>query len=261
MHTLEGAEAWVLVHIEIQGDADADFAKRMYIYNYRIFDRYDRRVASLAVLTDDRPQWRPSSHAYEPWGCRTGIEFPIVKLLDYEKDRQTLEKTSNPFAIVVMAHLQSLATRHDPKERLRSKLALVKMLYERGYSRQDILDLFRFIDWVLVLPEELEEDFSHAVVKYEETMKMPYVTSVERVGIKIGEKIGEKRGEKKGEKKATLRTYREAVIEILKARFGGIPAALTSVVNGLDDQAVLKGLLKEAATTPSIEAFEAALKR
>jgi len=261
VHTLEGAEAWVLVHIEIQGEEDADFAKRMYIYNYRIFDRYDRRVASLAVLTDDRPQWRPSSHAYEPWGWRTGIEFPIVKLLDYERDRQTLEKSSNPFAIVVMAQLQSLATRHDPKERLRSKLALVRMLYERGYSRQDILHLFRFIDWVLVLPEELGEDFSHAVVKYEETMKMPYVTSVERVGIKIGEKIGEKRGEKKGEKKATLRTYREAVIEILKARFGGIPAALTSVVNGLDDQAVLKGLLKEAVTTPSIEAFEAALKR
>ena len=54
VHTLEGAEAWVLVHIEVQGDEDADFAKRMYIYNYRIFDRYDRRVASLAVLTDDR---------------------------------------------------------------------------------------------------------------------------------------------------------------------------------------------------------------
>ena len=125
VHTLEGAEAWVLVHIEIQGEEDADFAKRMYIYNYRIFDRYDRRVASLAVLTDDRPQWRPSSHAYEPWGWRTGIEFPIVKLLDYERDRQTLEKSSNPFAIVVMAQLQSLATRHDPKERLRSKLALV----------------------------------------------------------------------------------------------------------------------------------------
>jgi len=45
--------------------------------------------------------------------------------LDYENDRQTIEKTSNPFAIVVMAQLQSPATRHDPKERLRSKLALV----------------------------------------------------------------------------------------------------------------------------------------
>ena len=42
VHTREGLEAWVLVHIEIQGQEDADFAKRMYVYNYRLFDRYDR---------------------------------------------------------------------------------------------------------------------------------------------------------------------------------------------------------------------------
>ena len=150
----------MLVHIEVQGDEDADFAKRMYVYNYRLFDRYDRRVASLAVLTDDRPQWRPSAYGYELWGCRVGLEFPVIKLLDYEKDWGSLEKDPNPFAVVVMAHLQTIATRQDAKKRLQSKLALVRMLYERGYSKQDILELFRFIDWVLVLPEELENDFS-----------------------------------------------------------------------------------------------------
>lgn len=31
----------------------------MFVYNYRIFDRYDRPVASLAVLADDDPGWRP----------------------------------------------------------------------------------------------------------------------------------------------------------------------------------------------------------
>jgi len=46
----EGEEAWVLVHVEVQGHPDPEFAKRMYVYNYRLFDRYDRRVATLAVL-------------------------------------------------------------------------------------------------------------------------------------------------------------------------------------------------------------------
>jgi hypothetical protein len=32
-------------------------------------------------------------------------------------------------------------------------------------------------------------------------------------------------------------------------------------VNGLEDLATLKALLKEAVTTPSVEAFEEALKR
>ncbi len=55
----DGAEAWVLVHVEVQSQAEADFAERMYIYNYRLFDRFRRRVASLAVLGDERAGWRP----------------------------------------------------------------------------------------------------------------------------------------------------------------------------------------------------------
>jgi hypothetical protein len=44
-----------LVHVEVQTARDADFPRRMYVCNYRIFDRYNRAVASLAVLADDVP--------------------------------------------------------------------------------------------------------------------------------------------------------------------------------------------------------------
>src|SRR5262249_54447046 len=43
-------ETWLLIHIEVQGQYDAGFAKRMYVYNYRTFDRFDRPVFSFAVL-------------------------------------------------------------------------------------------------------------------------------------------------------------------------------------------------------------------
>jgi hypothetical protein len=46
----DGVEQMVLVHTEIQGNREADFARRMYVYNYRLFDRYDRPVVRLAVL-------------------------------------------------------------------------------------------------------------------------------------------------------------------------------------------------------------------
>lgn len=55
-----GENLWVLVHIEIQNQPKPDFAKRMYTYNYRIFDRYDRQVASLAVLSDEQADWQPT---------------------------------------------------------------------------------------------------------------------------------------------------------------------------------------------------------
>ena len=55
-----------------------------------------------------------------------------------------------------MAYLKSRVTADDPENRYRLKMQLVRRLYQRGYQRNDILELFRFIDWVLVLPPELE---------------------------------------------------------------------------------------------------------
>jgi hypothetical protein len=78
----DGEEAWVLIHIEVQGQVDAEFAKRMYLYHYRLFDRHNRPVVSLAVLGDDRENWRPDHFGYDLWGCRMRLEFPTAKLLD-----------------------------------------------------------------------------------------------------------------------------------------------------------------------------------
>src|SRR5438874_8225928 len=117
-----GAEAWVLVHIEVQGQVEADFPERMYIYNYRLFDRYHRPVASFAVLTDADPNWRPDQFWSELWGSRAGLEFPAVKLLDYEARWEELEASRNPFAVLVMAHLRTMTTRHDPESRFQWKL-------------------------------------------------------------------------------------------------------------------------------------------
>jgi len=60
----DGREQWVLIHVEVQTSEEANFAKRMYVYNYRLFDRYNREVVSLAVLGDDNPCWRPDSFGY-----------------------------------------------------------------------------------------------------------------------------------------------------------------------------------------------------
>lgn len=106
-----GAEVWVLVHVEVQAQVDADFAERMYQYNYRLFDRYHRQVASLGVLADTHAGWRPDGYGYALWGCRVSLRFPVVKLLDYEAQWESLEQSSNPFAIMVMAHLKTQATR------------------------------------------------------------------------------------------------------------------------------------------------------
>jgi predicted transposase YdaD len=184
--SLDGQENWLLLHLEIQGQWDKNFPKRMFTYHYRIGDRYDRPVASFAILTDENPNWQPNSYEYAYLGTSQRFQFSTIKLLDYLPQLLELEQNPNPFAVVVLAHLQALATRRAPQSRLQWKLRLVKGLYQRGFKRQDILELFRIIDWLLALPEGLEEQFKVELVAFEEERRMPYITSVERLGIKQG---------------------------------------------------------------------------
>ncbi|MEI6985255.1 MAG: hypothetical protein WCK65_03930 [Rhodospirillaceae bacterium] len=85
---LGGEERWILVHIKVQGTRDAGFAERMFVYNYRLFDRFRRPVASLAVLADDIPVWKPSSFGLDALSCEHRFKFPTFKLLRFVLERQ-----------------------------------------------------------------------------------------------------------------------------------------------------------------------------
>lgn len=207
---LDGEEAWVLVHIEVQSQYQSNFAKRMYVYNSRLFNKYDRRVASIAILGDEQPNWRPNSYASLLFGCRASLEYPIVKLLDYEAQWSQLEQSSNPFAIVVMAHLKAKETRQNPQSRRQWKMTLARRLFERGYTREDVIGLYRFIDWVMRLPEGLERDFREEFKLYQEENRMRYVTSFER--------LAKEEGKEEGSREATL----TLILRQLTRRIGAV---------------------------------------
>lgn len=85
---------------------------------------------------------------------------------------------------------------------------------------------------------------------------MPYVTSIERMGIQQGIEQGIQQGIEQGIEQGILKNSRENVIEILVVRFTSIPDALEQVVGDIEDLAVLKMLHKKAATVSSLEEFE-----
>ena len=207
-------------------------------------------------MTDDRKNWKPDRFGYAVWGCKVEIRFPVVKLLDYFKDWDYLEDSHNPFAVVVMTHLKSLETRKDPDSRLKWKLSLVKRLYRKGYSREDILELFRFIDWIMTLPEALEKRFSDEMYEYEEEMKMPYVTSVERMGIKKGQLMGIELGRQEGRQEGMLLTSREAVTDVIETRFEAVPKSMINRIRKINDADVLKMLHKKAIIVGSLKEFK-----
>jgi hypothetical protein len=189
--THESGTQWVYIHLEVQGQPDDDFAERLFVYNYRLYDRYQRPVATLAVLADERPGWKPQCYGYELFGCRHYLEFPTVKLLDYALRLEILLNDSNPFALVTAAHLLTQQTRHDPQARYAAKWRLARLLYERDWDKQRIIDLFAVIDWLLHLPPDWERQLWRSIHELERNVNMPYVTSIERIGRQEGRQEGE----------------------------------------------------------------------
>lgn len=232
----DGTETVILIHIEVQSQVQSDFPKRIYLYNSRLRDKYDLQVISLAVLGDTNRNWRPTTYQYSRWGFTITLQFPIVKLLDYQQQWETLEQSSNPFAVIVMAHLSTQATSDNPQKRLQSKLSLVRGLYQRGYNRNEILELFRLIEWMMVLPKGLAQEFRTELKRVREENQMPYITGFERDGM--------------------VQNARESAIAVLETRFEIVPKQLQDMVNTLENIQKLKELLRQAVTVPSLEEFE-----
>ncbi len=186
VRTVAGKPLYLVLHVEIQVSRESGFSRRMFVYYYRLYDLYPEQVVSLAILADEEPDWEPKSYQHTLHGTKVELCYRTVKIWDYNGRWAELEKDSNPFALVVMAHLKTKATRGDARERLVWKVRLVRQLYERGYEREDVLELFRFIDWLLVLPEEMRKSFRERIEELEQESKMKYVTSIERLGYQEG---------------------------------------------------------------------------
>ena len=195
---LDGASKWLLIHVEVQSQRVEKFAERMFVYYYRIRDKYDKPLVSLAVLGDNHPDWRPDCYTESHFGCREEFRFPIIKLLDYAEDIAGLERSDNVFATMVLAHLLTQQTAGDPVNREQWKLRLMRSLYERGKSSDEIRQMFRVIDWMMDLPPALAIQFESALEQIEKEKKMPYVTSIERRAKEEGREEGREEGQEKG---------------------------------------------------------------
>jgi CII-binding regulator of phage lambda lysogenization HflD len=132
-----------------------------------------------------------------------------------------LEHNENPFAIVTMAHLKTKATHNDPESRKAWKFRLTTMLYERGYKKQDILELYNFLDYMMTLPESLSQQFDLELEAFEETKKMKYVSTLER------------RILARAEAEAEVKQARSMVKRQLTRRFDELSDSLLAVLDGL----------------------------
>ena len=141
-------------------------------------------------------------------------------MLDFVQTPETLTNNTNPFAVIVSAHLTANQTRKNQQQRFRNKLSLTRRLYQQGFSRQDLLNLYRFIDWVMGLPQSLEQDFLEEIRQFEEENRMPYVTNAERFGLAKGLKQAQER-------------ETNFILRLINRRVGSIPSEVETQIREL----------------------------
>lgn len=157
-------------------------------------------------------------------GCEIGIQFPIVKLSEFAPFLNQLLRNENAFALVTVAHLLTQQTRKQPVKRLAAKWTLARLLYERQWSRQRVIDLFIVIDWIMSIPSDLQMRLMNDIRELERARSMPYMNSFEKYGVELGRRTA----------------ARTILTKLLEQRFG----TLSSKSKDLLEQAETEQLIR-----------------
>jgi len=174
---------FLLIHVDAQGPKSQDLPVRMYVYHHRIWHKHPRdELHSLAVLTHSRHGSDTQTYTHGRPGTAVSFIYSAIHLESWRPRMKELLALApaNSFAVVVLAQLEANA-RHPDDHQFDRKVALVALLYNCGYSQNDIVQLFNILDAMLVLPTHLEANFVEAVIQIEEEHKVTYINTVERV--------------------------------------------------------------------------------
>jgi hypothetical protein len=171
-----GEERWILVHIEIQARFETLFSKRMYTMSYRILDKYQVEMTALAVFVDTPIPSQFDTYETKFYGTETRYKYNAYKVI--EQTEAELLESDNLFALVVLANLYTIKTKKEGEEfnRLAFKKHLYNLVIERNFDLEVYHDLINFIDYLMVLPEQLSIEYDNFTVektkKTEEMNKM-----------------------------------------------------------------------------------------
>ena len=231
--------AYWLAHIEVQTQRDSGLPRRLLDYHYHIERRHRCRVITFVVLGDLSPSWRPGHFSSDVPPLGMSLGYLSLKLIDLEVKLESPRFRGNPVAMVVRAHLAALRTRHDLEARYTQRIALVRRLYEEGFSQKDVVFIHGLIDRLMILPRPLMIRFRQELFTIEKDKNMPYVDTLTRMSREEG----------------SLAQARESVIEALEIRFGEVSAELRERITALDNLRTLKAQLRRAITVPSLEQF------
>jgi len=114
-----GNEQWILIHIEVQGYADKQFARRMFEYFYRVLDKYKRPVTAIAIFSGSQKEM-PDRYLMKLLGTRLEYKFKTYRIID-QSEEQLKSAAKNPFAQVILGARTALMSGKMTDEELMTR--------------------------------------------------------------------------------------------------------------------------------------------
>lgn len=198
VYTRNGEE-WILVHVEVQGYTDPDFAQRMFTYYYRILDKYQRPITAFAILTDSNRRFHPTVYERSFIGTQLRYEFNTFKVLD--QPDEDLDRTDNPFGAIIQTVKLALQRRKrgiGGEELLDLKLDLAKRLLAKKIPKGKIRILMDFLrHYVRFQTDTLRTKFDEQLSILTNQRK---TMGLEEFLLQRAERQGEKKGSEQAKK-------------------------------------------------------------
>jgi hypothetical protein len=145
-----------------------------------------------------------------------------------------------------MAHLKTKATTGNLSEREQWKWTLIRGLYDRGLTKEQIVNLFKIIDKMMSLPKELQQGLVAKIKQLEEERKMPFISPTEELAMERGELKGIQQG---------IQREQQLIIRQLNRRIGEIELSFINTIRTLtiDELELLGEALLDFSTVTDLE--------
>jgi Putative transposase, YhgA-like len=196
----DGQERCILVHVEVQGYRDANFARRMFTYYYRIMDRFGWPITAIVIFSGANSKRMPCQFEDQCMGTRLLYQYNTVAISDYTDSN--LEQSENPFALVLLIAKKALQQgKNVDAVLLEEKLKLAKLLVQKGlFNKPKIKMVFWFLNnYICFEKTETYRIFEQQVDNI--TEKKDTMGIIEQV-CEVRQEEGRKKGLKEGDQKA-----------------------------------------------------------
>ena len=201
-----GGSAWVLLHIEIQGQGGSDISARMFNYFCLIASHYKRYPAGLVILTAPRPSREtPGEFEVSQYGTSVIYRYNVIDLWSLRDDE--LLEGNNPFKFIMYAARKALSSRKNEMQKFVYLKELRKLLQFGGWGKEESRVLLLFIERIMNLRSKtLRVEYDEFVADTEGGKRMPYESWIEKSFHDKGlaEGIAEGRAEGKAEERKNL---------------------------------------------------------